>query len=216
MTTDLTPVLYGAPLSPFTMRVYIQISAKGLDIPLEGPPGGLKSETFLSLNPIGKMPVLQAGDLSLPESEVIVDWLEEAYPETPVYPSGADAKARCRLIARVADLYVMNAMLPLFGQLDPATRDEAIVSRTLEDLNNGLMRLESFLAAGPYAYGDSLTAADCAVAPFLLFVERFAPAFGVASPFAGLSNIKSYWPQIQKDPHVAKALDMMRAALDAL
>jgi len=212
----MTPILYGAPLSPYTMRIFIQISAKGLDIPLEGPPGGLKSETFLTMNPIGKMPVLKVGDAALPESDVIGEWLEETHPETPMQPGDPIERGQCRLIARVAELYVMNAMLPLFGQLNPEARDPAIVARTLEDLNTGLMRLDAFIAPGPYAYGERLTIADCAAAPFLIFVERFAPAFGVAKPFAGLANVSAYWDAIQADPHVAKALGMMQEALDAL
>ena len=43
------------------MRVLMQIEAKGLDIPLEAPPGGFGSAAFKALTPLGKVPVLRAG-----------------------------------------------------------------------------------------------------------------------------------------------------------
>ena len=51
--------LYGSDLSPFVQRVKMQIAAKGLEVEYLPPPGGgLKSEEFLAINPIGKIPCL--------------------------------------------------------------------------------------------------------------------------------------------------------------
>ena len=74
--------LYEASLSPFAARCRIQIYAKGLSVEIAPPPGGLGSDEFRRVNPIGKVPVLDLGaGVVLPESEVICEYLEDAHPD---------------------------------------------------------------------------------------------------------------------------------------
>ncbi|MEL7452030.1 MAG: glutathione S-transferase family protein, partial [Pseudomonadota bacterium] len=175
--------LFGAYLSPFTSRVMLQITAKGLDIPLVPPPDGLKSEAYLSLNPMGKIPALDTGSGIIAESAVICEFLEDTFPETPLGGSTAAERAQIRLIAQIFDLYIMNAMLPIFGQMDPTTRDQAVVDATVEACLQGLGFAEAHLDGSSYAVGGKLTLADCIAAQYWL--TREAPANGSATPNCG-------------------------------
>ena len=68
-----------------------------------------------------RLPVLVLDDgVSIPESETIVEYLEDAFPDPALRPHGAEAAARVRLIARVSELYVKGPLFALFGQLDPS------------------------------------------------------------------------------------------------
>jgi glutathione S-transferase len=202
--------LYGVAISPFSLRVMMQIEAKGLQIQLLPPPGGLGSAQYADINPMRKIPALAIDDVIIPESEVICDLIEAIYPEPAMWPNDPVARAKARVIARIADIYVMNAMLPIFANLDPATRDTAVVDRALAAVDQGLRWLDKFIAPGPFAFGDILSLADCAAVPILAYVERFPPVFGMTTPFEGKTNLASYWQAIQHQAvasHAIKSLD---------
>jgi glutathione S-transferase len=194
----------------------MQIWAKTLPIPIEPPPGGLHSPQYDVINPIGKIPALMVDGAAIPESQVICDLLEELYPEDPLRPAEPIARARCALIARIVDLYVMNPMLPLFANLDPATRDQAVVDRVAREVAKGLGWLDQAIAPGPYACGERFSLADCAAVPVLEYVLRFMPIAGLADPLAGHARLSAYWDAIGADPHAAKARAALADALSRL
>ncbi len=109
--------LYSMDLSPFAARVRVAIYAKSLPVEIVPPPeGGTQSESYLALNPMGRVPVLAVGDgFTLPESDTIVEFLADAFPESGLRPATPEGKAQARLISRVAELYVMAPMQGLFG-----------------------------------------------------------------------------------------------------
>ncbi len=209
-------VLYGAALSPFSLRVMMQIWAKELPIPIEPPPGGLHSPQYDAINPIGKIPALMIGGAAIPESQVICDLFEDLYPENPLRPAEPIARARSALLARIVDLYVMNPMLPLFANLDPATRDQAIVDRVALEVSKGLGWLDQAIAPGPFACGETFTLADCAAVPALDYVLRFMPIAGLADPLAGRARLAAYWDAIGAHPHAARARAALADALSRL
>ena len=88
--------LYDAAACPYCARVRIVLAEKGLDyepveIDLRDRPAWI-----YDLNPSGKVPVLDDG-LVLPESAVIMEYLEERHPEPPLLPGDLAARARARL-----------------------------------------------------------------------------------------------------------------------
>ncbi len=119
--------LYQADLSPFASRVRIQIYAKQLDVPFADPPGGLSSDEYKKINPTGRVPALEVDGTVIPESTVIFEYLEDRFPEPSLRPAEVLDRARARLRARCADLYVLPPLQALFGQRDPATRDAKVV-----------------------------------------------------------------------------------------
>jgi len=88
--------LYDAPACPFCARVRIVLAEKGLEfetvaIDLSDRPAWLRD-----LNAAGKVPVLDDGFV-LPESAVIMEYLEERYPEHPLLPDDPAERAGVRL-----------------------------------------------------------------------------------------------------------------------
>ena len=130
-------------------------------------------------------------------------------------PASAEDKARARLLARIGDLYVMPAGAGLFGQVNPATRDQAVVDATFEKLDEALTTLNQFLGAGPYAVGAELTTADCSLAPVMFFMGVFGPAFGKSELLAKHTKVAAYAAHLATNPHVQKVYGEMREALAA-
>jgi len=194
--------LYSVDRSPFGSRVRALAAFKGLDLPSAPPVGGdVKSPEFLALNPMGKVPVLELDDgATLAESEVIVEYLEHTQPGPSALPLDPIARARARLVARVAEVYVMAPLFGLFAQLNPATRDPAAIDRAFADIESGLGLLEHHLTGGDFAYGDSFTVADCMVTPTLFWVDMIHKMFGRPDPTGNFPKIVRYLSAARRHP----------------
>lgn len=203
--------VYAADISPYAQRVVLQLEIKGIDFTQEHPPGGFQSDEFGRINPIRKIPVLQIGDVNLPESQVICDYLEAVHPEPSLLPSDPLAQAHVRLIARIIDLYVMNPMMPLFQNLSRRNRDEAVVAKALAAIDTGLGNLDKWIAPTRYAIDDKLTLADLAAAPVLRYVAQYVPMFGNDAPFAAHANVAAYFAACRQDRHVDRGLSRIEA-----
>lgn len=176
------PVLYNADLSPYAARVRLAVYLKGLDdqVSFAPPPGdGLKSPEYLAENPLGKVPALKLDTgFCLPESELIVEYLEDAYPEPPLRPADPEVRAKARLVARLADLYLAPGLAPLFLNANPATRDPDKVEAGFETVATALRHIDHYLNGGLWAFGDDPSTADCALAPVFWFVNWADQVYG--------------------------------------
>ena len=209
--------LYSAPVSPFAARVRIALDYKRLPCTLLAPPAaGLKSAEFLALNPIGKIPLLVLDDGStVPESETILEYLEDAYPERPLRPTDPLRRARMRTVIRVTENYVTPPMVRLFPHLDPASRVQAVVDDELARLQAGLKYLEAYVDHTPYLVDRRPTLADCCVFPTLHLVTIVAASLGVADVFSATPRISRYFIAARSDECLRRAHDEVDAALAA-
>jgi len=215
--------LYQGDLSPFAARVRMQVYAKGLEgreVELTSAPGGTGSAQYKALNPTGKIPALDTGKRVIPESEVICEFLEDVFPTPALRPADAEGRAQVRLLSRFIDLYLYPRMSPLYGQLNPAARDAAVVSAGLQALDEGFTICERLLAdggytGGPFAVGHSLTLADCALVPGLFFVNALLPMLGRSPAFKGFDILGTYWTAASAEPVAGRIIGEMGAALAA-
>jgi glutathione S-transferase len=211
----MTMKIYGGALSPYCAKVMIQIAAKGLDLPMMDPPGGMGSDEFKALTPTGKVPALEVDGTVIPESTAIMVYLENTQTGPSLFPQDHLESAKVIAISQIADLYVGENLGALFGQMNPKDRSEDIAKSRFEGLSKGIERLETTLEAGPYAHGGQLSFADCTLAPLLFYVTRVIPMLGLGDPMAGAPKVQAYWEAIQKDAHVAGVLEEMGQALAA-
>ncbi len=158
-------VLHGSAGSPYVARVRMQGYAK--DLPIELRPAAPGTPEFRRMNPLGKIPVLEHDGFVLPESQVICEYLEDAFPAPSLLGRTSRDRARVRLVARVVDLYCGG----LFGLLRAAVDPSHVVDAGAEraGLDRGLDALEAFLDEGGYAVANELSLADCALAPWLFY-----------------------------------------------
>jgi glutathione S-transferase len=207
--------LYQSDLSPYATRVRILAQAKGLKLENVSPPGGaLKSPEYLAINPLGKIPSLDHDGEVLIESEIICEYLEDAFPTPTLRPVDPMARAKVRLLSRMGDLYLSPPLVALFGQLNPKTRDPAIVDRSFKEIETAAGHIARILEGPDYAAGGRLSLADCTLAPLFAFVESLlVPVFGKPNPLP--EKLQTYFANAQNDPHIARGLSEMRAALAA-
>lgn len=99
-------LLYEHPLSSYAQKVKIALREKGLDFTAERPADfgtGRRGGPLGQANPRAEVPVLIDGDVTLFESTVILEYIEERWPEPPLLPRAPAARARARLTEEVCD-----------------------------------------------------------------------------------------------------------------
>lgn len=207
--------------SPFPTRVRLMLIAKGLDAEILQPPGfhgdGETKDEYLKINPIGRVPALVLDDgRALPESEVICEYLEDAYPEPSLRPADPFERATMRLLSRICDFYLVMAMVPLFdySARSRKTWDREGIERAMRKITDALAYLEEYIGTQGYAVGRSLTQADGAIVPQLVLTCDWAPqTFAVDDPLPAFPKLSAYWAAIQKDPLAAQLIHETRDAI---
>jgi glutathione S-transferase len=208
--------LYQSNLSNYATKNRIAIYDKGLTVDFVDPPGGLHSPEYQKINPLDKIPCLDANGVIIPESEIINEYLEEKFPEKPLMPKSPEARAKVRLFGRFHDLYLEPPLRALFGQMNPKTRDDKLVNDKLTEVNKRLDELEKMLGESGFAAGADFTLADCAIAPTIFFCNTLLPMFGAKPALEGRAKIAAWWTHVQTRPSVKKGIGEMQEALAAM
>jgi len=89
----------GSYVSPYVRKVLVVLDLKG--IPYEIDP--IIPFMGNDASPIRRIPVLTDDQITLTDSTVICEYLDDRHPELPVRPSGAVARARARWLEEFAD-----------------------------------------------------------------------------------------------------------------
>lgn len=175
--------LYGYFRSSTSYRTRIAMNLKGLDydyIAINLAQDEQLKNEFLSLNPQGLVPVLQADDLLLFQSPAILEWLEEVYPENPLLPKDAAGRMQVRALSAMigCDIHPLNNRRVLQYLRNELSVDEAEVIKWCNRwISEGFAALEKRLVAdktrGKFCYGDSPTFADCYLIPQVSSARRF-------------------------------------------
>jgi glutathione S-transferase len=186
------PKLHGVNLSPFVRKVRIALAEKGIEYEHEQVlPFGQTPEYF-ALSPLGKVPCYQDGDLTIPDSSVIIDYLERVAPNPPLYPTDPGQRARALWYEEYADTKLVNALSTVFFQRFVGPKfmqqetDQAAVDAALNDeIPPILDYLEGELDSDGFLVGDHFSIADIATtSPFVNFA------------IAGESVDGSRWPKL--------------------
>lgn len=162
--------------SPFAWSVRLVLEYKQLPYELHLlslQNGELKQPEYLAINPHGKVPALVDDDFALWETSTIIEYLEERYPEYPVFPSNLKNRAIARRLSAEAHSYLYPALrklmnLTLFrtdGDGEPAE-----ITLALNDLSRELNYFEDALV-DDYFVGN-ISVADFTVYPLLALVKR--------------------------------------------
>src|SRR4029077_395092 len=163
--------LYFHPLSSYCMKVLIALYENGT--PFEGVVVNLgdaaSRDAFKKIWPIGKFPVLRddARDRTVPESSIIIEYLDQHYPgKTRFIPVDADLARQTRLRDRFFDQHVHTHMQKFVGDRlrQPGKNDPHGVEDAVARMQTAVGMIEQDMATKTWIMGDTFTLADCAAA----------------------------------------------------
>ena len=167
-------ILWEHPLSPYAQKVKIALTEKA--IPFEAKtPGAVGSgadlEEFQNANPRQEVPLFIDGDVQLYDSTIILEYIEDKWPDPALLPADPVARAKARTIEDVMDCHyepinwAMGEILA-FQRAEGALRDK-LLARAADQTQSFYRWLEGQLGDADWFNGDQFGWADICVAPFL-------------------------------------------------
>jgi glutathione S-transferase len=166
--------IIGSYASPYVRKVLACLHLKGLDYEIDPIVAFMGDDSFTRLSPLRRVPVLVDDLVTLADSSVICQYLEDRYPEPALYPAEVADRAQARWLEEYADTRVGDVFIwGLFNEavLGPAIwgrpRDLTAIKRVVdEEIPPVLDYLEQQVPAAGFLFG-ALGIADIAVAVFL-------------------------------------------------
>lgn len=198
--------LHGFPYSNYYNIVKHTLMLK--DIPFEEHIVYPGTAELKQLSPAGKVPAMttESGTV-LSESSVLVDFLEDAYPEKPLYPADAEARAKVRQIMKLSELYLE---LPARRLLPAVLAKLEIAKTTLDEvratLERGVAALDSLARFSPYVAGKELTLADVYLRYSVAIPKMVGPSqmdWDIVASVNGLAQ----WDAMMADSDISRKVD---------
>ncbi|HEU4352402.1 MAG TPA: glutathione S-transferase family protein [Burkholderiales bacterium] len=210
--------LCGFHISNYHNKVRIALLEKG--VPFEEDPTCTPSQKdeFVARSPMGKVPFLELdGGRRLAESEVIVEYLEDAYPQKPLLPKDPFERAKVRELVTVTELHLELPARRLYGHVffnRPVS--EEVIRAVEKDLPKGVRALKALVKFDPYIAGRELTIADCAAFVHLPLVSLTTKLAYGRDILEELAPLKPYLKMLGERPAFARVNEDRKAAQAAL
>jgi glutathione S-transferase len=190
-------ILYDAARCPYCARVRLVFAEKRLDydpveIDLDDRPAWIYAK-----NPLGKVPVLEEdGGLVLPESVVVMEYLEERFPEPALWPLDPAERALGRLMVEQFDARLGDAYYAV-RRGTPGAEAE---------LGRRIAALDGLLEERPYLTGRDFGLADIAYLPW---IARARTRLGI--DLDDHAAVAAWFESLAERPSVAAELDVVAA-----
>ena len=167
--------LYDHPFSPYAQKVKIGLREKGLDFEAVMPGGigvGGAAGDFVAANPRAEVPALIDGEVAVFDSTIILEYLEDRYPDPPLLPATPADRARVRMLEDVADTHweAVNwgmSELRHFRRAEGALGD-TLTARASEQIAGYFAWGERELGERAWFNGDAFGWGDLSVLPYVL------------------------------------------------
>jgi len=194
--------LYGFAISNYYNKIKLALLEKEIAFQEEQVVPS-QDEAVLKRSPLGKIPFIKTAEGYLSESQAILEYLEDAFPEKPLYPADAYAKAKQREYLQHLELNVELVARRIYGEaLFGKSVSQEIKDEVKTKVEAGLIGLSKLLKFSPYALGDHFSIADIVTWPHLQLVS-FATqnVYGKDLVAEHIPGIDAYIKLIESRPH---------------
>ncbi len=156
-------IFYSDGNDHYSQRVRLVLAEKGIAVEIIDVEHGNMPEDLADLNPYNSLPTLVDRDLSLYESMIIMEYLDERFPHPPLLPVYPVARAQSRL-------YIHRIQRDWCGYVDTiiaGRSKDTVIEKARKELRESLMTIAPIFNEKPYFMSDEFTLVDCCVAPIL-------------------------------------------------
>ena len=174
------PKIHGVNASPFVRKVRVGMIEKSLPYELVPVmPGTPPTPEFKQASPLGKIPVYQDGDFTLPDSSCILAYLEKVHPTPALYPTDPKQYGKALFLEEYGDSRLMEAVGAVFAErvvkkMMNQTPDEEKIQKGLTEL---LPAAFAYLETVAPEAGDGIVGGRFGIADI-----------GIASPLVNLAH----------------------------
>ena len=207
--------LVGFSASNYYCKVKLALLEKG--VPFEEVLNwAQKDEETLARSPLGKVPFIETPQGPLCESQVIVEYLEDAYPGNPLLPADPYARAKVRELVSFMELHLELVARRLYPQAwFGRTVSQETIDAARKELERNAAAFGRLAKFSPFLAGETFTMADCAAAVHLPLVSGTTKAIWGEDVLAALP-VRDYLKRIGERPAVQQVNADRKASIELM
>lgn len=170
-----------------------------------------RSPELLAKSPLGKVPFFEIDGKALFESQVMLDYVESAYPQKPLIPSDPFEAARIRQLIQFIELHLELVVREVYLEafFGGKVADE-VKTRVQKQLKRHITAFGQIASFSPYIAGSEFTMADCAAAVHLPLIGMATKAIYGEDMLAAFP-VRDYMKLLGERPTVKKVTDDRKA-----
>jgi glutathione S-transferase len=207
--------LCGFRISNYHNKVRLVLLEKGIEHEEDARLSPRQTDEYLARSPMGKAPFLELdGGRRLSESQVICEYLEEAYPQKPLLPRDPFERAKVRELVTYMELHMELPARRLYGQVffKRGNVSEEVSQAVQKDLAKGVRGFKSLAKFAPFLAGEALTLADCAAFVHLPLVSLTTRLAYGRDFLEELPQLKPYLKMLDERPAFHQVNEDRKAA----
>src|SRR5882757_1309438 len=173
-------VLYSGTTCPFSQRCRLVLFEKGMDFEIKDVDLFKKPEDINVMNPYGQVPILVERDLTLYESNIINEYIDERFPHPQLMPADPVMRARARL-------FLHRFEKELFCHIDALEgNNQKQLEKARGHVRDSLMQIAPVFAKHKHMLGDEYSMLDVAITPLLWRLDYY----GIQMPKQAMPLLK--------------------------
>jgi len=162
--------LFSRPTDIHSHRTRLVLAEKNINIEISNIPGPDLPEDLMDLNPYHTVPTLIDRDLTLYDSRVIIEYLDERFPHPPLMPVDPVTRAQFRLA-----LFRIETDWYSIAEEAENSNDKKLGAKSRKLLRESILQSMELFGARPYFLSEDFSLVDCTIAPLLWRL----PVYGV-------------------------------------
>lgn len=155
-------IFYSDPTSHYSHRVRIVLAEKGVSADIVDVDPSHPPQALSEANPYNSLPTLVDRELTLYETRVMMEYLDERFPHPPLLPVYPVARAESRLFMH----RIEQDWCSLIESIQNS-RSDNVVKRSTKELRESILAIAPIFAEKPFFMNDEFTLVDCCIAPIL-------------------------------------------------
>ena len=160
-------ILYSGTACPFSQRCRIVLHEKDMDFDIKDVDLQDKSDEIAAMNPYNRVPILVERDLTLYESNIINEYIDERFPHPQLMPADPVMRARARL-------FLHNFESDLFSHLGDIVNGTPKAAEKARNLvRDNLTQIAPIFTKQKYMLGEEYSMLDVAIAPLLWRLDHY-------------------------------------------
>ena len=160
-------VLYSDRTGPLSHCVRLVLAEKDINTEVKYIHEDSIPEELAELNPYGTVPTMVDRELTLYDSQIILEYLDERFPHPPLMPVDPMSRA----VNRQLRYRIMRDLYKLAEELD--SENEIAAAGARRNLRNSLLAIDPAFSQMPYFMSEEYTLVDCCMAPLLWRLEAY-------------------------------------------
>ena len=209
--------LCGFHVSNYHNKVRLALLEKGVQFEEDANCRPSQKDEWVARSPMGKVPIVEFDGAALSESQVICEYLEDAYPQPALYPKDPVARARVRELIAHLELHMELVARRLYGEaFFGAKASDETRQQVQEILARGVRTLRRLAKFDPYIAGSEFTLADCAAFTHLPLISLATRQVLGSDALEGIAELKPYLRMLGERPAFAQVHQDRKSAQAAM